>query len=129
MNFPLYPFLVSGLYGVWGEANDSLGRLLSALFSVATSLVLFVFARRLFDDDLTALCAAFFFLFFPLNIVLRTRLYARAAYAAVERNDAVAFSLLGNEWASGACGWSRPERSAVFPGQSAHTTLDSLCLP
>lgn len=68
MNFPLYPFLVSGLYGVWGEANDSLGRLLSALFSVATSLVLFVFARRLFDDDITALCAAFFFLFFPLNI-------------------------------------------------------------
>ena len=68
MNFPLYPFLVSGLYGLWGEANDSLGRLLSSLFSVATSLVLFSFARRLFSDDFTALCAAFFFLFFPLNI-------------------------------------------------------------
>ena len=68
MNFPLYPFLVSVLYGLWGEANDSLGRLLSSLFSVATSLVIFSFARRLFDDDFTALCAAFFFLFFPLNI-------------------------------------------------------------
>ena len=66
MNFPLYPFLVSVLYGLWGEANDSLGRLLSSLFSVVTSFVLFLFARRLFDDEFTALCAAFFFLFFPL---------------------------------------------------------------
>ncbi len=68
MNFPLYPFLVASIYGISGGAYDWLGRLLSSVLSVATAGLLFVFARRLFRNEFTALWAAFFFLFFPLNI-------------------------------------------------------------
>jgi len=68
MNFPLYPYLVSGFYGIVGGAYDWLGRLLSLLCSVATALLLYWLAKRLFADELTGVFAAFFFLFFPLNI-------------------------------------------------------------
>ena len=68
MNFPLYPYLVSGLYHMAGGAYEWLGRLLSALFSVATAALLYQLARRLFADELVGVLAAFFFLVFPLNI-------------------------------------------------------------
>ncbi len=68
MNFPLYPYLVAGLYTVAGGVYEWLGRLLSALCSVATAVLLYQFAKRLFADELTGVLAAFFFLFFPLNI-------------------------------------------------------------
>ena len=68
MNFPLYPYLVSGLYHVAGGPYEWLGRLLSALFSVATAALLYQLARRLFGDELVGVLAAFFFLVFPLNI-------------------------------------------------------------
>ncbi len=68
MNFPLYPFIVAHLYRVAGGAHEWLGRLASALFSVATALLLYLLAQRLFADALTAVLAVFFFLFFPLSV-------------------------------------------------------------
>ena len=62
MNFPLYPYLVAGLYTVAGGVYEWLGRLLSALCSVATAVLLYQFAKRLFADELTGVLAAFFFL-------------------------------------------------------------------
>lgn len=68
MNFPLYPFIVAAVYGVYGGVHEGLGRLISALFSLAAAFLLFVFARRIFGDERVALWAVFFFLFTPLSI-------------------------------------------------------------
>lgn len=68
MNFPLYPYIVSGFYGIAGSADEWLGRLFSALCSVATAALLYQLSKRLFADELAGILAAFFFLFTPLNI-------------------------------------------------------------
>jgi 4-amino-4-deoxy-L-arabinose transferase-like glycosyltransferase len=68
MNFPLYPYLVAGLYSLADGAYEWLGRLFSALCSVTTAVLLYWLAKRLFADELTGILAAFFFLFSPLNI-------------------------------------------------------------
>jgi len=68
MNFPLYSFLVAGIYGLLGGAHEWAGRLLSALFSTATAALLYALARRLGADPWGARLSALFFLIFPLNI-------------------------------------------------------------
>ncbi len=67
-NFPLYPYAVSLLYQLLGEAEESMGRALSALFSVVTAWLLYVLSRRWGGDLWSARCTAALFLTFPLNV-------------------------------------------------------------
>ncbi|MBI3071635.1 MAG: glycosyltransferase family 39 protein [Deltaproteobacteria bacterium] len=66
MEFPLYPFLVALAYGLTG-ASESVGRLISILFSLVSLFFIYRIARRLFDSR-TGLWATAIAAFLPLNI-------------------------------------------------------------
>ncbi|MEE3233807.1 MAG: glycosyltransferase family 39 protein [Candidatus Latescibacterota bacterium] len=68
MNFPLYPYLVSLGYETLGGVHEWLGRLLSAFFSVLTSIVLFFLVRNIGFSSSVGLWAMFFFLVTPLSV-------------------------------------------------------------
>ncbi len=64
--FQIYPYLVSGLYSVFG-VNDFFGRFLSVIFSLFTIYGLYLLVRKIIDEK-TALWAAFIYSIIPLNI-------------------------------------------------------------
>ena len=64
--FPVYPFAVSLLYGLFG-VSESAGRLLSALCAAAAIAFLFILVRRTIDER-TAFWSAAAFAFLPLNV-------------------------------------------------------------
>ena len=64
--FPLFAFLVALLYKVFG-LHDSLGRLLSILFSLGSVGLVFLIAKNLFSQK-TALMSAVLFSVFPSSI-------------------------------------------------------------
>ncbi len=68
MNFPLYPFLVSLLYSVFG-LHDFLGRLLSILFSIGTIIGLYQLGSQFYSRR-TAVLAASVFAIPPLNMLI-----------------------------------------------------------
>jgi 4-amino-4-deoxy-L-arabinose transferase-like glycosyltransferase len=64
--FPVYPFIISLLYKIFG-VNDSFGRLLSIIFSALTVYGLYLLVKALIDEK-TALWSAFIYTVLPLNI-------------------------------------------------------------
>jgi 4-amino-4-deoxy-L-arabinose transferase-like glycosyltransferase len=64
--FPLYSFLVSLLYAVFG-ANDLWGRVLSVVFSIATIYGLYLLVRKLLSVKV-ALWTALIYAILPLNV-------------------------------------------------------------
>ena len=67
-NFPFFPFMVACLYGVFGGANEWLGRLLAAVFNVAAGGLLYALARRFYIEPWSARLSVLFYLIFPLNL-------------------------------------------------------------
>jgi Dolichyl-phosphate-mannose-protein mannosyltransferase len=65
--FPLYQYTVAALYKIFGE-HVELARGLNLLFFFLTSLVMFDFARRMFDEN-TALLAVLLYGFSPIASV------------------------------------------------------------
>ena len=84
MNFPLYPYLVSLLYGTLGGVYEWVGRLLSSFFSVATSILLFFLARKLGFSASVGLWAMFFFHGYSFKLVFWACLFARIINAVVK---------------------------------------------
>ena len=68
MNFPLYPYLVSLVYGTFGGVYEWVGRLLSSSFSVITSILLFFLAKKFGFSASIGLWTMFFFLVTPLSL-------------------------------------------------------------
>lgn len=68
MNFPLFPYLVSLGYKILGGVHEWLGRLLSAFFSVLTSVIIFSLMRNMGFSVSSGLWAMFFFLVTPLSV-------------------------------------------------------------
>lgn len=64
--FQIYPFTVSVLYDLFG-INDSLGRMLSVIFSLLTVYGIFLLVRKIIDGK-AALWSAFIYSILPLNI-------------------------------------------------------------
>lgn len=64
--FPVYPFLVSVIYAVFG-VNDTWGRLVSVIFSLFTIYGLYLLVRKYLSDTV-ALWSAFLYAIIPLNI-------------------------------------------------------------
>jgi 4-amino-4-deoxy-L-arabinose transferase-like glycosyltransferase len=64
--FPVYPFIVSYLYDIFG-VHDAAGRWLSLLFSVLTVYGVYLLVRKIINED-TALWSAFIYAVLPLNI-------------------------------------------------------------
>jgi len=64
--FPLYPFAVALLYGVFGE-DERIGRLVNIALCLLTACLLFLVSRRL-DSEAAGLWAAGFYLASPLAI-------------------------------------------------------------
>ncbi len=66
MEFPLFPYLVSWLYALFG-VSDAWGRVLSILCSLGTVWAMWDIGRRL-SDGFTGVLAAAFFAFSPLAV-------------------------------------------------------------
>ena len=64
--FQIYPYLVSILYRIFGF-HDSLGRILSLIFSYGTFLIFYKLVLDFFDET-TAKIASIFLTFLPLSI-------------------------------------------------------------
>lgn len=64
--FHIYPFLISLIYEVTG-VNDSIGRIISVLFSLLTIYGIYVIVRKFISEN-TALWAALIYGIIPLNI-------------------------------------------------------------
>jgi 4-amino-4-deoxy-L-arabinose transferase-like glycosyltransferase len=64
--FHIYPFIVSLLYAIFG-ADDTLGRIVSVIFSVFTVFGLYLLVKK-FIDEKTALWSALIYAILPLNI-------------------------------------------------------------
>ncbi|MEX2187960.1 MAG: glycosyltransferase family 39 protein [Pirellulales bacterium] len=77
---PLYPALVAVIYQLFGVDNFTAVRIVQAILSLATVVVTYRLAGRLFDDR-TALCSVAFVCFYPslvftTNLVLTETLFA-----------------------------------------------------
>jgi 4-amino-4-deoxy-L-arabinose transferase-like glycosyltransferase len=87
---PLYPYLLGGVYLVFGEVTTA-GRLAGALFGVLAVLLVYLVARRLWDDR-TGLVAAALAAVFPGLFLLTGALITEPVYLAIEL-AAVLFAL------------------------------------
>ena len=67
LELQILPFMAATLYKIFG-VHEIFGRLLSMLFSLATVVVVGLFARRLYESSLAGLTAAAFFAVFPGSI-------------------------------------------------------------
>lgn len=88
--FPAYPFLVSLVYAVFGM-NDTWGRLLSVIFSLATIYGLYLLVRKYVSNSV-ALWSAFIYAIIPLSIY-----YSRAF---MPESAMLMCSILGIYWFS-----------------------------
>ncbi|MBN1962603.1 MAG: glycosyltransferase family 39 protein [Deltaproteobacteria bacterium] len=92
-NFPLFPYLVSLAYRVFGR-HDFLGRLLSVFFSLGALSLLYLFARRIIGTS-AALVSAFFFAVNPLAIYFGRTFMPEALLVFC----AIGFLLAIDQWA------------------------------
>ncbi len=69
---PLYPALLAAIYGIFGVDNFTVVRIVQAVLGLATVVVTYRLASRLFDDR-TALWSAAFVCFYP-SLVFTTNL-------------------------------------------------------
>jgi 4-amino-4-deoxy-L-arabinose transferase-like glycosyltransferase len=67
-NFPLFPYLVSRVYGLIGGAGEWVGRLFAAISFTAAAFLLYGLAWRLYGLPWIARLSALLFLLFPLGI-------------------------------------------------------------
>jgi 4-amino-4-deoxy-L-arabinose transferase-like glycosyltransferase len=88
--FPAYPFLVSLVYTVFGM-NDTWGRVLSVIFSLATIYGLYLLVRKYVSNNV-ALWSAFIYAIIPLSIY-----YSRAF---MPESAMLMCSVLGIYWFS-----------------------------
>lgn len=106
--FPVYPFLVSVVYAVFGK-NDAWGRLLSVIFSLFTIYGLYLLVRK-YQSNSVALWSAFIYAIIPLSIY-----YSRAF---MPESAMLMCSVLGIHWFSK---W-------LDEGNSRHFLLSSLAI-
>lgn len=114
MEFPLYPYLVACLYALFGGVHESLGYLLSALFSTGTVPFVYLLARR-FHGRAAARIAAFVFAVAPLDVF-----FGRAFMP----DATMLFFSVGAVWLF--LRWTEDGRLGAFVGATVFTALAAL---
>lgn len=68
VEFPTYNILQAGFYMIFGSLTlEQWGRLVTIIFSLVSSLFLYLLVKKR-SDELTAIATIFFFLFLPFNV-------------------------------------------------------------
>ncbi len=89
---PGYPFLLGGVYAVFGDSVTA-GRVLGAVLGALTVLLTFLVGRRLFEDRVATVAAAVVAVLPPLA-VLQTALLSEGAFLVAELLAVLAVLLL-----------------------------------
>lgn len=76
---PLYPALVAGVYSLWGVHNDQAVRAVQIVLALATTVLVYLLAKRLYDERVGLVAAAIHCLYPSLvgatNLVLTETLF------------------------------------------------------